>query len=215
MKQKRFNCIKEIASPYVHEVVLDLIRKNKKRINSIIDIGAGEGALSLRLKEDGFKVTAYDINPQNFKIKSIECLRCDLNKGIPFKKKFDCAVCIEVIEHTENPWLLISEIHKILRKDGILILSTPNNHNWYSRIYYLLKSKLPNFLCTYYNKDGKRHWDSHITPIFLWNLKYMIKDKFKIITMKFNRSNIPLLKINLPIKNLLFGETIILELERL
>ena len=55
----------------------------------------------------------------------------------------------------------------------------------------------------------------HITPIFLWGFKRMIKNKFKINKIRFDRSIIPLLKIKLPFKNLFFGDIIILELRKI
>ena len=50
----------------VHEVVLDLL-KNEKR-GKLLDLGAGEGALSKGLLEIGFEVECCDFNPERFKI---------------------------------------------------------------------------------------------------------------------------------------------------
>jgi SAM-dependent methyltransferase len=38
---------------------------------------------------------------------------------------FDVIVCTEVIEHTLNPFSAINEIYRILKSDGILLMSTP------------------------------------------------------------------------------------------
>jgi SAM-dependent methyltransferase len=50
---------------------------------------------------------------------------------IPFKRNsFDVVVCFQVLEHIENPEKAISEMHRVLKKDGILMLSTHGNmHN--------------------------------------------------------------------------------------
>ena len=40
---------------------------------------------------------------------------------------FDMIVCTEVIEHTNNPLNAIKELTRLLKEDGILILSTPYN----------------------------------------------------------------------------------------
>lgn len=47
---------------------------------------------------------------------------------IPFKKNsFDVVVCFQVLEHIENPEKAISEMHRVLKKGGILMLSTHGN----------------------------------------------------------------------------------------
>jgi 2-polyprenyl-3-methyl-5-hydroxy-6-metoxy-1,4-benzoquinol methylase len=38
----------------------------------------------------------------------------------------DIVICFEMIEHIDQPDLLLTEIKRVLKKDGTLILSTPN-----------------------------------------------------------------------------------------
>lgn len=40
---------------------------------------------------------------------------------------FDVIVCTEVLEHTNNPFLAASEMKRILKKGGIILLSVPFN----------------------------------------------------------------------------------------
>jgi SAM-dependent methyltransferase len=47
-------------------------------------------------------------------------------KVFPFSDgEFDCVLTNQVLEHVLNPDDFLSEIHRVLRKDGILLLSTP------------------------------------------------------------------------------------------
>lgn len=138
---------KTCTAPKVHEIVLELL-KNKK--GKLLDAGAGKGELSTKLKDLGFEVYACDKNPTQFKAEGIKCKFVDLNKNLPYPgNSFDYVICIEVIEHLENPWNLIRELHRITKKNKTLILSTPNLQNWYSRLYFLLTSKFP-----YFRKKG-------------------------------------------------------------
>ena len=52
---------------------------------------------------------------------------CKNNKDIIESDYFDLVVCTEVLEHTLNPFSAISEIHRILKPEGILLMSTPFN----------------------------------------------------------------------------------------
>lgn len=205
--------LKAAASENTHETVLALISRENRGL--VLDVGAGSGALSLKLSELGFKVIATDINPA-FKAntidgkKNIEFVLSDLDVSIPFKEHaFDYIVAVEIIEHIENPWYFLREISRILKINGKLFLSTPNIHAIYQRIYFLFSKPFYSF--RYYDFKENRH----ITPILFWNLKRML-DVAGFITeqITFNRGFIPKIRIrgkNLKApKNFLFGETLIL-----
>ena len=50
----------------------------------------------------------------------------DLTKdnGLP-KDYFDVVYCLEVLEHTFEPWEILNNIYSLLKNDGILHLSLP------------------------------------------------------------------------------------------
>lgn len=50
----------------------------------------------------------------------------DLNKGIPFRNGFKTILAMEIIEHLDSPIKFLEECHKALKKDGRLVLTTPN-----------------------------------------------------------------------------------------
>ncbi|MEM2249911.1 MAG: methyltransferase domain-containing protein [Candidatus Bathyarchaeia archaeon] len=50
---------------------------------------------------------------------------------LPFKNwVFGKVFCSEVIEHVENPLLLLREAYRVLMPNGTLVLSTPNPYLW-------------------------------------------------------------------------------------
>jgi SAM-dependent methyltransferase len=60
---------------------------------------------------------------------SVHCYSVDLEYGmIPVKDKtFDIVLCCEVLEHMEiDPMFMLAEANRILKDDGILVLTTPN-----------------------------------------------------------------------------------------
>jgi SAM-dependent methyltransferase len=55
-------------------------------------------------------------------------------KLMPFPDgAFDCVLCIEVLEHSEDPQLLISEIARVLKTAGTVLLTVP----WSARQHHL------------------------------------------------------------------------------
>ena len=66
-------------------------------------------------------------------------------QGLPFKDvSFDSVVALEVIEHVDDGAYLLGEVHRVLRDEGILILSTPNADHLGARLEYTLsRKKLP------------------------------------------------------------------------
>jgi len=62
----------------------------------------------------------------NNKLKDIDIVaNAEKLNGIIEDDKFDIVLCLSVLEHTLNPTKLLSEAHRILKKNGILILSVP------------------------------------------------------------------------------------------
>jgi SAM-dependent methyltransferase len=52
---------------------------------------------------------------------------CQNNSTVIKDESFDIIVCTEVLEHTLQPFDAIKELHRILKKGGTLLLSTPFN----------------------------------------------------------------------------------------
>ncbi len=175
----------------------------------ILDSGCGEGALLEKIGGKGYKnLSGCDINDRDLKFRKITFKKCDLNKGLPYPdKSFDVVFSIESIEHLENPWNLINEFHRVLKPGGTLILSTPNLHNWYQRLFFLLKGSFNGF-----ETDPKKRY--HIFPAFVWTLQKMVEGKFNIREFGFGRSIVPILRIKLPVRGFFFSECYIVRMQK-
>jgi len=119
------------------------IAEECKNSNLILDVGIGQGRIAkLILQSEALK--SFEHSSKQFKIikgidiaetaikinkkEGIEVKQCDLNlQKIPYKSStFDTAICTEVIEHLTDPLKVLSEINRVLQKEGKLIISTPN-----------------------------------------------------------------------------------------
>ncbi len=81
-----------------------------------------------------------------FRRKRINIVAHDLNESIPFKNEsFDIVLFCDVIEHLSPEKIpeVIKEIHRILKPEGLLFISTPNLARLENRIK-LLFGKSPN-----------------------------------------------------------------------
>jgi SAM-dependent methyltransferase len=97
----------------------------------VLDAGAGQGTMSIRLERLGFEVTSTDVSDAAVAVLRKQ-LAGDVEQAsvtdLPFAdSSFDGAVLGEVLEHVEEDREALAEIARVLRPDGILALSVPAN----------------------------------------------------------------------------------------
>jgi ubiquinone/menaquinone biosynthesis C-methylase UbiE len=113
--------------------------KNELKDKIVLDIPAGNGATTELLLEHGAKVEAYDLFPEYFMVKGIECKRADIVDSIPVANKHaDMLICQEGIEHFSDQLKTFKEFNRVLKTDGRLIITTPSYSNLASKFSYLL-----------------------------------------------------------------------------
>ena len=107
----------------------------------VLDLGCGDGDYAKRLKDLGFDVIAGDIDKARFRYKNeIEFKYCDITKEMPFPADyFDYVLLMEVVEHLRNPSVVMSEVNRIIKTNGSLVISTPNILNLKSRFRFLFE----------------------------------------------------------------------------
>jgi len=144
----------------------------------VLDAGAGEGALALKLMQMGFDVEACDLNCERFNLQTIKCKTVDLNEDLPYPDiSFDFCVCVETIEHLHDPWHLISELNRVLKRDGKLVITTPNIHSILSRLRFLFYGEHSFFTYKEFAEkptDIYHELDKHINPLSFPELEHII-----------------------------------------
>lgn len=114
------------------QVILDAFPRKKGL--SVLDVGCGDGAFLELSASRGFNTTGLEISEERVK-RAKRFLRSkgvsadvavgDVNKT-PFKGgTFDIVVASEVIEHTLNPRKAVSELVRIAKPGGTVIITVP------------------------------------------------------------------------------------------
>lgn len=105
-------------------------RLNPQSHDTILDIGCGEGYQASYFANQVSQVVGVDISKNKLKrakrrLPKHDFIRASSSK-LPFRPNiFDKMLCLEVLEHLENPSESIDEINLALKKKGILIISVP------------------------------------------------------------------------------------------
>jgi len=114
---------------------VNFLVKNKKR--NVLDVGCASGYFVHNAKFAGLDAVGIDLDADS--IKFGQKLGLDLKHGrlneMGFKNaSFDAINLGDVIEHVKNPRVLLKECLRILKNDGILIISTPNTNSLFPKI---------------------------------------------------------------------------------
>jgi SAM-dependent methyltransferase len=120
---------------------LELVRRWLRELPSgtrVLDAGCGEGVL---VDEFAGRLAIEGLD-QNY---SSDRVRSGSLTSLPYADgTFDRALCLDVLEHLtfeEQPRAL-SELHRVLRPGGELLVSVPNLAHLQSRLHFLLRGKL-------------------------------------------------------------------------
>jgi len=133
-----------LAHEAIHETAAKILESAER--GKVLDVPAGEGALALRLKKLGFEVFCCDLYTEFFKLPETEIKQGNLDARLPYDDgAFDTVVCVEGLEHIENPSNAIREFARILRTGGTLVVSVPNIMNIEERLKWLFNGYTSHF----------------------------------------------------------------------
>jgi len=171
-----------IARPEIHETVARILHPFPR--GKLLDVPAGEGALSVRLSEAGFQVQACDLYPEIFKVPGIPVQRGDLSGILPYRDaEFQYITCLEGLEHIENPHQAVREFARMLAPGGHIVISVPHILNIEERVKWLLNGYTSHFKPISREHLRMRHeqWGEkeevvlHINPIAYTELRYILE----------------------------------------
>jgi ubiquinone/menaquinone biosynthesis C-methylase UbiE len=171
-----------MAHEAIHDTVEQILRDAER--GKLLDVPAGSGALAARLKALGFEPYCCDLYPAIFKQPDVEIKQGDLDRTLPYEDgAFDHIVCVEGLEHIENPANAIREFARLLKPQGQLLVSVPNIMNIEERLKWLFNGYTSHFkpisqaMVADIRKqlDGMEEMALHVNPIGYSEVRYLLE----------------------------------------
>lgn len=148
MDIEEYSKYKQFYTEEVPKLLLENL--NKVDWKTYLDLGCGDGSLLYALNKKGYfnhkVVYAIDLSKKRINlVKKINpdfiCFvsdACDI-KNVP-SNSIDFLVSTQLIEHVQNDEDMVREVHRVLKKDGIVYLSTVFK-KWYGWYFYRCNGK--------------------------------------------------------------------------
>jgi 2-polyprenyl-3-methyl-5-hydroxy-6-metoxy-1,4-benzoquinol methylase len=141
MEKARSGCLSPVEKWWLMKYQVDFEKNRLSVIDRLIphtrdslkalDVGCAIGVFTNLLHRKGYEVLGIDTNKElvtfaknrypHCKFKLMNALHLDLSPS-----SFDFVLALELIEHLNNPHKLLENIYQVLKKDGVVLLSTPN-----------------------------------------------------------------------------------------
>ena len=143
---------------------LQMVLSRKQEVQKILDIGCAYGYFLSACVEAGIS-EVYGVDVSLAAIQKSKGLERAKVSQLDFSKEesyfdsgsFDAVTAFDVIEHVEDEGFFIRQAYRILKKDGLLFLITPNGDSWPRDIYMKLIYGRDD--PTHINVQGWRHWE--------------------------------------------------------
>lgn len=147
---------------------------------TIIDAGCGNGYLLSKLSKDAKQVIGIDASEKLLELArknttgllNVVLKPCDLSRPWSIAQKFDIVIANMVLQYLPNLNIFSNESSRILKKDGVLIVTIDHpGHALFLRAQELIRKKNGKFLISgSYFQKGKRTkkslWDKAILEYY-------------------------------------------------
>ncbi len=125
----------------VIKLIKNEIRGKDSKDIKLLSLGCASGIVEKEILDLGVKVYGVDIAEKPLKEaakKGVITKKADITKKLPFaSESFDIILAAEVIEHLIDIRPFFAEMNRLLKKEGVIVLTTPNMGKLLDRIKFL------------------------------------------------------------------------------
>ncbi len=200
----------ELSTPTIHRAILRAIDRAAPDdlTGDYLDVGSGAGELlTLVQKRYGVRRFACDYTDTLMRVPDQPVAIVDLNsEPLPFEdNRFTLVTCAETIEHLERYRETLREIHRVLKPDGVAVITTPNTLNLRSRLRYLAFGFASLFGPLQIDRRDVHSPRGHINPVSWFYLAHALLEAgfvdLNLTVDRYQRRSLPLFALLfLPIK---------------
>ncbi len=131
-KQYEYN---RVADRKRVDFIAEVITKSVGTSGRILDVGCGNGVISRHLGNAGFNVLGIDVSDKTIEaarlithLPNVQFMKKSAEELVASGEKYDAVICSEVLEHLQQPGLLLDVLSQSLAEKGILIITVPNGN---------------------------------------------------------------------------------------
>jgi 2-polyprenyl-3-methyl-5-hydroxy-6-metoxy-1,4-benzoquinol methylase len=155
----RARASKGISEAAIYAMVRAAMAFNRSESACLLDVGCGTGTLRKYVSDivkcyAGADIILYDGYPRDcpFYTVNLDSQRLELSDA-----SMDIVVSVETIEHIENPRALVRELARVAKPGGTVIITTPNNLSFLSKLTLVIKNE--------FNAFQEPCYPAHITAL--------------------------------------------------
>ncbi len=161
---------------------LDIAKDQVHHGNSILEFGSVPLLFTAALAASNYNVTGIDIAPERYKETiaklRIDVIKCDIeSERLPFAdNSFDTVVFNEIFEHLRiNPVFTLSEVLRVIKPGGHMMLSSPNLRSLYGLVNFLIKNRAYSCSGNIYAEYQKLEKPGHMGHVREYTTKEVIE----------------------------------------
>ena len=127
----------------------------------IVDVGCGQGNLFKYVENKCDRYIGVDVVQYSEFPRDLEFRKVNLDSGrVDLPDSFADIVCsVETIEHLENPRAFVRELVRLVKPNGLIMVTTPNQLSLLSKLTLLIKNEFNAF------QESPGCYPAHITAL--------------------------------------------------
>ena len=153
---------------------LDSTITDKTMFTRILDVGCGDGTTMEMIRDilPDAKITGITLNQSDMdllKIKGFNAIKADMHE-IPLEdSSYDIIICTHTLEYSIAPYIVLCEINRLLREDGIVVIVLPEEGDSWTTDVQHFSTMTPLQLCALLHKAG---FDEYLSIRSKWGITW-------------------------------------------